>query len=82
MIQSSPFPQPFSSPLAQPFGNSPTRNPKPQKPREESMPRFVNYLADYSGCGHWRILWPEQVINMTQRGLSYSVKLLKLSLSL
>ncbi len=73
MIQSSPFPQPFSSPLAQPFGTSPTRKPKPQKPREESMPRFVNYLADYSGCGHWRILWPEQVINMTQRGLSQSI---------
>jgi hypothetical protein len=29
-------------------------------------------LADYSGCGHWRILWPENVINMTQRGISQS----------
>ena len=36
------------------------------------MPRFVNYLADYSGCGHWRLIWPENVINMTQRGISQS----------
>ncbi len=73
MIISSPFPKPFSSPLSQPFGTTPIQAPKPQKPREESMPRFVNYLADYSGCGHWRVLWPEQIINMTQRGLSQSI---------
>ena len=59
MIGSSPFPQPFGSPIAKPFGMAtPQRKAKPERPREEGMPRFVNYLADYSGCGHWRILWP------------------------
>jgi hypothetical protein len=73
MFRSSPFPEPFGSPIARPFGTSaPQRNSKPERPKEESMPRFVNYLADYSGCGHWRILWPENVINMTQRGISQS----------
>ena len=42
-------------------------------PREMSMPRYINYLADLSGCGHWRVLWPEQVINATSRGISHSI---------
>ena len=30
----------------------------------ESMPdRGINYLADYSGCGHWRLIWPEMILN-------------------
>ena len=69
MIGSNPFPQPFGSPFAKP----PVQQaPKPAAPRETTMPRFINYLADYSGCGHWRVIWPENVINMTQRGISQS----------
>ena len=70
MIGSNPFPQPFGSP----FAKAPVQRQvqKPQQPREATMPRFVNYLADYSGCGHWRMIWPENVINMTQRGISQS----------
>ena len=73
-----PFSHPYGAPLGMPIGTMPIgtttikSKPKPQRPREESMPRFINYLADYSGCGHWRILWPENVINMTQRGISQS----------
>ena len=70
MIGSNPFPQPFGSPFAKPFAQRQVQK-KPQ-PREATMPRFVNYLADYSGCGHWRMIWPENVINMTQRGISQS----------
>ena len=44
-----------------------------QQPKENSLPRYINYLADLSGCGHWRILWPEQVINATGRGVSHSI---------
>ena len=71
MIGTNPFPKPFGSPIVSPFTGM-QQPQKPPVPREQSMPRFVNYLADYSGCGHWRILWPEQVINMTQRGISQS----------
>ena len=53
MIGSNPFPQPFGSP----FAKAPVQRQvqKPQ-PKEATMPRFVNYLADYSGCGHWRVI--------------------------
>jgi hypothetical protein len=73
MIGTNPFPKPFGSPFANPYPiRQLQQTPQNPVPREQSMPRFINYLADYSGCGHWRILWPEQVINMTQRGLSQS----------
>jgi hypothetical protein len=32
-------------------------------PAEVGLPRFMNYYADYSGCGHWRMIWPEQIMN-------------------
>ena len=67
MIGSNPFPQPFSSPLPGARTQAPVK--KAPQPR---MPRFINYLADYSGCGHWSLIWPENVINMTQRGISQS----------
>ena len=36
--------------------------PTPAQP--ENMPdRGINYLADYSGCGHWRLIWPEMILN-------------------
>jgi hypothetical protein len=37
--------------------------PQPPQPPELGLPRFINYYADYSGCGHWRMIWPEQVMN-------------------
>jgi len=63
------FPQsnkPFQSNA---YGNNPFNINKPQlKPKtlkspETQLPRFLNYYADYSGCGHWRMIWPEQVMN-------------------
>ena len=26
-------------------------------------PRAIQFLADYEGCGHWRMIWPEMVLN-------------------
>jgi hypothetical protein len=71
----SPFPSPFASPFAQPFATAAKQNNAPQAelPRELSLPRYINYLADYSGCGHWRILWPEQLINAMGHGCSSSL---------
>lgn len=62
----SPFPAPLHGFAAQPVNDTPA-------PQEMSMPRYINYLADLSGCGHWRVLWPEQVINATSRGISHSI---------
>lgn len=41
--------------------------PRPQVP---SVPRYVNYAADYGGCGAWRVLWPEYVLNFTGAAIS------------
>lgn len=69
--------QPYPSPFASPFAGIPTMVAAPvakvEQPSELSLPRYVNYLADYSGCGHWRILWPEALINSTGLGCSSSL---------
>ena len=77
MIGTLPFPKPFVAPIqgapagapAVPLAPKPAEHPVP---KEASLPRYVNYLADYSGCGHWRVLWPESVINATGAGMSQS----------
>ncbi len=38
-------------------------SPKSQGPPENNLPKIANYLADYSGCGFWRMLWPQQILN-------------------
>mgnify|MGYP003114306155 CR=1 FL=1 len=67
--------QPFQ---ATPFAGKPFQNnliapkqeaPKQERPKELSLPRFLNYYADYSGCGHWRMIWPEQVLNAHQKAV-------------
>ena len=84
MINPSPYPQPLvaphAAPMAPPQGGSvgvPAKMPgvslnTQQHPKEADLPRYVNYLADYSGCGHWRILWPEAAINARGDGMSQS----------
>ncbi len=42
---------------------APPQKKEELKPPEQGLPRFLNYYADYSGCGHWRMIWPEQVMN-------------------
>ena len=78
IVGASPFPQPVVSPYAvNYFEQDKLTPPKPDErdpmtPIEATLPRFVNYMADYSGCGHWRILWPESVINARGDGMSQS----------
>ena len=50
------------------FIQKPARNevtPK-SRPKEVDTPRGLNYYADFSGCGHWRMIWPEQMLNSYQ----------------
>lgn len=70
-----PFVNVFPSPFTNPFGLKvqPTTIIPNNQPRELSLPRYINYLADYSGCGFWRILWPELLINETGIGCSSSL---------
>jgi hypothetical protein len=34
---------------------------------ESSLPRALNYYADYGGCGFWRMIWPEFLLNGYQK---------------
>ena len=51
------------------------RTPDPRKitpaskPRESDMVRGINYYADFSGCGFWRMIWPEHVVNAYQKAI-------------
>jgi len=77
MIGPTPYPHPVVNPYnnrnASPLAvNHPSPTNNQPTPPETTLPRYVNYLADYSGCGHWRILWPESVINMRGDGMSQS----------
>ena len=75
MFGPSPYPQPYANPFQGLPTNSPSvpiKQPEELQPKEATLPRYVNYLADYSGCGHWRILWPEATINAEGIGMSQS----------
>jgi len=37
------------------------------RPPEEGLSRSLNYYADFSGCGHWRMIWPEMMLNGYQQ---------------
>ena len=39
------------------------------KPREADLVRGINYYADFSGCGFWRMSWPEHVLNAYQQAI-------------
>lgn len=34
---------------------------------EAKLPRAINYYADYGGCGFWRMIWPEFLLNSYQK---------------
>jgi hypothetical protein len=42
-------------------------SPPPIEMPEANLPRAINYLADYGGCGYWRMLWPEYLLNVQQK---------------
>ena len=65
----------------QPMQNQPVQfqQPvKPPEPNENQLPRFLNYYADYSGCGHWRMIWPEQVMNAHSKACVHGTTVMNL----
>jgi hypothetical protein len=36
---------------------------QPLVPPEANLPRALQYYADFSGCGFWRMIWPEHLLN-------------------
>ena len=57
-----------SSPIQ--YIQQPKPKPKPlPKPPELNLPRALNYYADFSGCGFWRMVWPEHTLNAHQKAV-------------
>ena len=61
-----------------PFNKAPTQLQEPPKPVEQGLPRFLNYYADYSGCGHWRMIWPEQVMNAHNKAVVHGTTVMNI----
>ena len=65
---------PFGSPIiTNPMMPSVATKLGPSKRKEyphgqPDLPRSLNFYADYSGCGHWRMIWPELLLNCYQKG--------------
>jgi len=58
----------FTSPFlknSQRFASNVTSPVKKQEiaPPEQNLSRVIQYYADYSGCGFWRMIWPEHLLN-------------------
>jgi hypothetical protein len=74
----APFVTPVVSPI--PVSPYPSVGHKAVEQQQQLPPsdgsgqyRYVNYIADYGGCGFWRILWPEMVLNMKGKAFSTSL---------
>ena len=53
------------------------RSPSPPPSHEPEIgTKSINYLADYSGCGYWRMVWPEHLINAHQKGVVHSTTMM------
>jgi len=65
----TPFQRTNQLPFAPPVVGNPSltlprlSTPKPTGHGAPDLPRGLNFYADYSGCGHWRMIWPELLLN-------------------
>jgi hypothetical protein len=62
---STPLNSNTTQPAPNPLANAHLQNISP----DDDIPRACSYYADYSGCGYWRLHWPEYIINCSQRGI-------------
>ncbi len=69
---------PFQAPLPGLYTPPQSQQQQVEKPRELSLPRFLNYYADYSGCGHWRMIWPEQILNAHSKAVMHGTTVMNL----
>jgi hypothetical protein len=64
-IPFAPLGTPVGMPQYSYVGASPVHipTPPPVAMPEANLPRALNYYADYGGCGFWRMIWPEYLLN-------------------
>lgn len=63
-MMSNPF---YKPPIA------PVQKSSKSSSKKQNNHNYMNYIADRGGCGHWRILFPEQLINLSGMGTSVSI---------
>lgn len=68
-MANSPFAAPFK-----PVFNAPVQKAsEPQRKQNvNDVPKVYNFLADHGGCGCWRLIWPEMIMNLRGDLLSFS----------
>lgn len=64
-LPNNPPNMPYGFPTYSYAGMKPVHVParKPIEMPETNLPRAINYYADYGGCGFWRMVWPEYLLN-------------------
>lgn len=77
------FAPPIVSPFPSPYGHQrmveqDVPAPVENKPPELDFDRSINYYADYSGCGHWRMIWPEHILNAHQKAVIHGTTMMVL----
>ena len=74
-IPNAPQGMPMGSPIFNYVGAKPIKVPEPPAVEmpESGLSRAINYLADYGGCGFWRLYWPELVMNGYNKGILSSL---------
>ena len=64
---------PQGLPFGIPFTNKVNRHvftePPPIAMPGSNLKRAINYYADYGGCGLWRMVWPEHLMNAYQKAI-------------
>jgi len=70
-IPFKPMGMPGGVPTMMVVGKKLSYNKKPEQPPMPgaNLPRALNYYADYGGCGFWRMVWPELLLNGEQRAI-------------
>ena len=73
------------SPIGMPLGVPGIPEPHPAvrihentRPPEADFDRSMDYYADYSGCGHWRLIWPGQLLNAHQKAVIHGTTMMVL----
>lgn len=79
-IPGAPLGVPSVSPLGVMHQPAPAPKPPPENmtPPEQDFDRSINYYADYSGCGHWRMIWPEQMLNAHDKAVVHGTTMMVL----
>lgn len=69
-IPFAPMGLPYGSPKYSYAATMPINIPQPPpiEMPEANLPRALNYYADYGGCGFWRMVWPEFLLNGYHKG--------------